>query len=368
MIQTENKFLVCGKPDIGPSEEKAVIDVLRSGWLGYGSVAKDLEKEFAFSIHVDESIAVGSATIGLILALKASGIGPGDRVITSPLTFAATVNAILAVGATPVFADVKLDGTIDPFKIVFTEKTKAVIPVHLWGIPCDLDKIIPQAREHKAVVIEDAAHAYGGFFWGRQLGTLGDFGVFSFYPTKNLASCDGGMVVGENKKALERIRLMAAQGLGDGAWARYSSKPVKEYEVASVGLKGLMNDVSAAIAREQLHRWNELRRKREAIFTIYEEAFGLRHPESSQHIYEIRVPNRDHIRHELFKRGIGTGVHYNPLHLEPAYSFLGHKRGDFPVTEKIGAETMTLPISTTMTESDANRVVEAIKEIRGERK
>jgi dTDP-4-amino-4,6-dideoxygalactose transaminase len=299
-----------------------------------------------------------------MLALKAAQINPGDEVITSPLTFAATVNAILAVGAKPVFADVKLDGTINPNKMVFTDKTRAIIPVHLHGRPCQMDTILQIAKEERCVVIEDAAHGYGGQFWGRPLGTLGDYGVFSFYPTKNIASCDGGMVVAENPDDLYKVRILASQGLSIGAWKRYSNEAIAEYEVALMGFKGLMNDVSAAIALAQLRRWPDLRRKRNAVFSIYEDAFGKDHPETSQHIYEIRVQDREKVRKGLYDRGIGTGVHYKPLHLEPAYGALGYKTGDFPTAESIGSKTLTLPLSATMTEEDAHRVVKAVNEVK----
>jgi dTDP-4-amino-4,6-dideoxygalactose transaminase len=349
-ISAINTFLKVGGPDITEAEIRAVSEVLRSGWLGYGKVAQQFEREFAEFLGVEYAVAVSSCTVGLFLALKAAGVGKDDEVATTPLTFAATVNAILATGAKPVFLD---------HGVPFTEKMKvqAYVPVHLWGEP------YPVSRMQGIKVIEDAAHGFGGSYYGLPLGTIGDFGVFSFYPTKNITSGDGGMVVCKTKEDADKVRELASQGLNREAWQRYSEGPINECRVLSVGFKGLLSDVSASIGLSQLRRWPELRERRNIVFKTYEEELGKKKFGHSQHIYEIRVKNRDMMRRKLHHLGIGTGVHYTPLHLEPAYKFLGYKEGDFPVAEEIGRETLSLPVSSTMTTEDAKRVIDAVNRL-----
>lgn len=370
VIQADKPFLVCGKPDIGTKEEQAVLAVLRSGWLGNGPYAQQFEQEFSAYLGIENAVAVSSCTMGLILALRAAGVGSGDEVVTTPLTFAATVNAILALGAKPVFVDVDETGSMDALQVknALTKKTKAILPVHLWGVPCDMWELNTIAQHNQLQLIEDAAHGFGGYYLGDDdfpLGTLGDYGVFSFYPTKNITAGDGGMVVTKDKAKAERIRALASQGLTSGAWMRYADGPIKEYEVSVDGYKGLMPDLLAAVGLAQLRRWPELRKNRNEVFKTYEKEFGKQAEGHSQHIFEIRVENRTEMRMKLHANGIGTGVHYNPLHLEPGYAFLGQKKGDFVVAEHIGARTMSLPLSSTMTEDDAFRVIEAVNKIKG---
>jgi len=346
----KEKFLTFGKPDIGTQEASAVANVIKSGWIGYGSVSKQFEKRFGEFLGFEHCVAVNSCTTGLILALKAAGIKTYDKVLVPTLTFCATLNAVLQVGATPVLYDHEGDVTKET-------NIKAIIPVHLWG-----EKAVFSGLDTEGVkVIEDCAHAFGGSFGGHSLGSFGDFAVFSFYPTKNITTGDGGMVVCKNKETEDMVRMLASQGLTKGAWKRYSDAPAEEYAVVHPGFKGLMTDLSAAMGLVQLDRWPEIRAKRSKIFEIYEESFGKKAEGHSQHIYEIRVKNRSKLRRQLYQEGIGTGVHYKPLHLEPAYQFLGYREGDFPKAEKIGIETLSLPLSSTMSEDDAIRVVQAVK-------
>lgn len=359
MIETR-KFIAFNQPDISELEIEAVSDVMRSGWLGNGVKAQEFEG--LFSRNGEHSVAVNSCTMGLYLALKAEGITQWDQVITTPLTFGATANAILAAGASPRFLDVDENGLIDVTKIekVIQYNTKAIIPVHLHGAQCDMDSIMEIARKHNLVVIEDAAH----FFGGPEI--KGDYGVYSFYPTKNITTGDGGMVVTKSRTKAQQIRTMAAQGLSADAWLRYGSGPVKEYSVISQGFKGSMNDISAAIGITQFKRWDEIKEKRESVWNIYESAFGKKQSNHSHHIYSIQVPQRNEFRSKLQERGIGTGVHYKPLHLEPAYKQLCYEKNDFQIAEKIGSETLSLPLSSKMSVEDANFVVDAVEEIKGE--
>lgn len=372
----EPEFLVFGKPSITEAEIQAVVDVLRSGWIGTGRIAREFEEVFAAHLGIGYAIAVNSCTMGLMLSMVVSNIGEGKEVITSPLTFAATINAIIAVGAKPVFVDVDPHGNLDPEKIRFavTERTKGIIPVHYTGCPCDMGRILANARQFDLKVIEDAAHAFGGSYvdishgdkpsFPRPLGTLGDFGCFSFYATKNITAGEGGMIVTRKGDLAERIRILSNQGQSAAAWGRYTSGPIMPYEISYAGYKGNLPDVLAAIGLAQIRRWPDILAKRSAIWRIYEDNFGVKEMGHSQHLYTIRVKNRDQFRQKLWEMGIATGVHYKPLHLEPGYKFLGYKQGDFPQAEKISEQTVSLPVSATMTPDDAQRVVEAAKLIR----
>lgn len=354
------KFIAFNQPDISEAEIEAVSDVLRSGWLGNGLKAHIFEQEFAKP--GEYCVAVNSCTMGITLALKAEGISQWDQVITTPLTFGATLNAILAAGGSPRFVDVDKNGLLDASKIeqAIGQNTKAIVPVHLHGAQCDMEDIMRIARKHDLLVVEDAAHSFGG------PNIVGDYGVYSFYPTKNITAGDGGMIVTRNKAQASRIRTMAAQGLSADAWMRYGSGPIKEYSIVSEGFKGAMNDVSAAIGLAQLRRWGHISTRRNLIWNVYEAAFGERSKAHSRHIYSIPVSNRDEFRKKMHERGIGTGVHYKPLHLEPAYKFLHYQPGDFKMAEKIGAETLSLPLSPRMSVEEAHTVVNAVHEIKGE--
>lgn len=354
------KFIAFNQPDISGAEITAVAEVMRSGWLGNGVKALQFEQEFAK--EGEYCVAVNSCTMGLTLALKAAGISQWDQVITTPLTFGATANAILAAGGAPRFVDVDSHGLIDVTKIekAIRPNTKAIVPVHLHGAQCDMASIMQIAHKHKLVVIEDAAHSFGG------PSIVGDYGVYSFYPTKNITTGDGGMVVTKVRWQADKIRLMAAQGLSADAWMRYGSGPVKEYSIVSEGFKGSMNDIAAAIGIVQMKRWEHISNKRDLVWNVYEEAFGKKQKSHSHHIYSIQVNRRDEFRTKLHERGIGSGVHYKPLHLEPAYTFLHYQPGDFPNAEKIGSESLSLPLSSKMSVEDAHRVVSAVNEIKGE--
>lgn len=357
-------FLVFGKPDIGEQEHRAVDLVLNSGWLSSGPMVKEFEREFERHMGSGYAVAVSSCTDALILALTVSCYGDSE-VITTPLTFAATVNAILAAGAKPVFVDVRPDGQMDETQIeaVITNRTRAIIPVHYTGAPCNMNVIRDIAQHRGLKVIEDAAHGFGGTYQGQPLGTLGDFGCFSFYATKNITCGEGGMVVCKSSDMAEKIRILSMQGLSAGAHRRYTSDPIRSYEVTYAGRKSNLSDIHAAIGLTQLRRWShDLKPKREAIWRVYEQAFGKKEEGHSQHLFTLRHPKRDELRKHLHSKDIGTGVHFKPLHLEPGYTSLRYQKGSFPKAEKVGGITLSLPVSTTMTVQDAERVVNAVKE------
>lgn len=355
-MSNEPKFIVFNQPDLGPRESEAVLNVLKSGWIGTGKIAHQFEEEFAEFMGGGYAVSVSSCTMGLQLALKVLKIDISGDVITTPLTFAATLNAILSVGANPVLVDVMENGCIDMDEVnkSVTKYTKAILPVHYSGSTCKISEI----KNKKIPIVEDCAHAFGSKFDKR-----GDFQVYSFYANKNITCGEGGMVLCRDKQLAEEIRVLSMQGLSLGAWERYGKGPIKKYSVEKVGYKGNMPDILAAIGLVQLKRWPEIKEKRMNVFSIYEKAFGFIQSGHSTHFYPLRVDDRDIVRAKLFEKGIGTGIHYKPLHLEPAYCTLGFNIGDFPIAEKFAEEEISLPVSSTMTIDDAHRVVEAVKEI-----
>lgn len=380
VIVKEPKFIVFGKPDIGDAEIDAVTAVLRSGWISTGPVVKTFEEEFEAYMGSGHAVAVNSATMGLMLSMAVANIGDGREIITTPLTFPATINAILAMRVKPVFVDVDDHGNLDANKVKPVmngdHKIGAIMPIHYGGASADMREIMHLAHVYELKVIEDAAHAFGGDYVGpadgekqgsrQKVGTIGDFTIFSFYPTKNITAGEGGMVMCKYAEQAERIRTLSMQGLSADAWKRYGSGPIKHYELLHPGYKGNLSDVHAAIGLAQLRRWPQINEKRTAIWNIYEDAFGWREPGHSKSLFMIRVANRDAFRQRMYAAGIGTGVHYNPIHLEPGFRFFGKKFGDFPMAEKIGLSTVSLPISSTMELEDAHRVVKEAKKWTGE--
>lgn len=371
---SEPPFLTFGKPDITKAEIDAVIRVMESRWLSTGPIVSEFEKEFEKYMGCGYAVALASCTDALRLSLMVASVGCGSEVITTPLTFAATANAIMSVDAKPVFVDVTPSGHMDPYQIEhkITNRTKAIIPVHYTGAACDMKEISEIATRHNLVVIEDAAHAFDGWYVGpmvdgkpgirQRIGSISPFTCFSFYVTKNITCVEGGMVICRNKDLAERIKTVSMQGLSAGAWRRYGSGPVIDYEVTYAGQKANLSDLHAAVGLAQLRRWPEMKERRESIWRIYEDAFGLKEPGHAKHLFTIKHARRDALRVHLHEKGIGSGIHFKALHLEPGYAFMRHKVGDFPRAEKIGDSTVSLPLSSTMTENDAKRVVEAVKE------
>lgn len=378
-----DNFLVFGSPRIEEPEIQEVVDSLRSGWLSTGPKVARFEDMFREYIGSKYALALNSCTAGLHLSMIVSGVKEGDEVITSPMTFAATANAILHTGARPVFADVDGDTmNIDPERIraAVTPKTKAIIPVHMAGRPCDMDPILQIASEHNLLVIEDAAHAIEAEYKGRKIGNVGDLTCFSFYVTKNIITGEGGMVTTNNDEWAAEIQMYGLHGLSRGAWRRYSDEGFKHYRVMLPGYKYNMMDLQAAIGIHQLPRVNDYHKRREEVWARYDQAFddlpvilpAPTEPETkhARHLYtlllnidRLRV-NRDEFQEALFKENIGTGIHFIALHLHPYYAeTFGYKRGDFPDAEFISDRTISLPLSAKLTDKDVEDVIRAVRKV-----
>jgi len=355
-------------PSIGADEVAAVKEVLRSGWLTTGSKAAQFEKEVAALTMAKYAVAVNSCTSGLHLALLALGVGPGDEVITTPYTFSATGETIVHTGARPVFADVERGGfNIDPGKIAaaITAKTKAIVPVHMAGDPCNMSEIMRLARSHRIGVVEDAAHAIGTWYEGRPVGSIGTLTVFSFYATKNLTTGEGGMVTTDSETTADLMRQLSLHGLSRDAWTRYSAKGSWRYEICELGYKYNLSDIQAAIGLVQLRKFEAMQERRRRLVEAYHEGLagipdlilpeerpGTRH---AWHLYIIRLggerpPNqRDDLIEELKDAGIGVSVHFIPLHLHRYYQqAFSYGPGDFPEAERQYRSAISLPLYPTL--------------------
>jgi dTDP-4-amino-4,6-dideoxygalactose transaminase len=382
-MKVNKKYIIFGSPMIEEPEIREVIKTLRSGWLGTGPKVAQFENMLSGLTGAKYAIALNSCTAALHLSLIASGIGKGDEVITTPMTFCATVNAIIHCGATPVLVDINLETmNIDETKIenAITPKTKAIIPVHLAGRPCEMDKIIQIAKKHKLVVIEDAAHAIGAEYKGKKIGNIGDLTCFSFYVTKNITTGEGGMVLTNNKEFANKIKIYALHGMSKDAWKRFSDDGYKHYEVVFPGFKYNMMDIQASLGIHQLKKIEKYHKLREKIWNFYNKELrnlpiilpSPKDPNTKHvmHLYTILIDkkktgiSRDQFMQEMHLRGIGTGIHYNPVHLHKHYiDTYGYKKGDYPNAEYIGERTVSLPLSAKLTIEEARRVVQTIKEI-----
>lgn len=376
-------FLVFGSPLVLEEDIEEVVDTLRSGWIGTGPKVARFEQAFRQMLQIECAVAVSSCTAALSLALDVIGIQPGDEVITTALTFPATVNVIEHHGARPVFADVDLRTfNISPEEIEkrITARTKAIIPVHLAGHPCAMDEIIGLARARHLFVIEDAAHALETEYHGRRAGTLGDFGAFSFYPTKSLTTAEGGMLVTNNGPHAEKARILRSHGISADAWSRYSDTGFRHYETLYPGYKCNMTDLQAALGIHQLDRLHDNLRHREELWKLYNVGLsgipGVSLPSESQdrntvharHLYTVCVDraqagiSRDELMTRLKQMKVGTGVHYTAVHLHKYYrEKYGFYPGDLPNTEWIGDRTLSLPLTAKMSSSDAEYVIEAVR-------
>ena len=376
-------FLVYGSPIIEDDCIDEVVETLKSGWIGTGPRANKLESMFKEYKGTKHAMALNSCTAGIHLALLAAGIGSGDEVITSPMTFCATANTVIHAGGTPVFADVeRATMNIDPKEIErkITKKTKAILPVHFAGRPCKMDEIMDIARKYDLKVIEDCAHAIETEYKGRKAGTFGDLGCFSFYVTKNIITGEGGMVITDNDEYAAKIKILGLHGMSKDAWKRFSDEGYKHYQVMYPGFKYNMMDLQAAIGIKQMPLIEKYSRRRREIWNKYNEAFSelpvfTPAPEEKDtrhalHLYSLLIDidkskkSRDEVLNALHKENIGTGVHYLALHTQPYYmNTYGYKQGDYPNAEFISDRTLSLPLSPKLTDEDVNDVISAVKKV-----
>lgn len=352
------------RPWIGEEEEREVLETLRSGWLTTGPKTKMFERQFADYVGAEHAVGLNSCTAALHLALLAHGVGQGDEVITSPITFSATANVIEMVGAKPVFVDVKDDTlNLDPslLESAISPQTRAVIPVHFAGHPCDMDAIDAIARRHNLVVIEDAAHAIESSWNQRKIGGTGNTTCFSFYPTKNITTGEGGMITTHNAALAARLRRLSLHGINADAWQRHGNGQYRHWETIEVGYKYNMFDLQAAIGIVQLGRIDQFHATRKKWTQLYDRAFDdlpairtlERHTSAkcAYHLYPIRIDSaatglsRDKFMVHLQENGVGVGVHFRPLHMHPYYrEKYRYRLGQLPVAEKAGEQLLSLPL------------------------
>jgi dTDP-4-amino-4,6-dideoxygalactose transaminase len=376
-------FLIFGSPQIGDDEIAEVVDTLKSGWIGTGPKVGAFEEAFRQYTGADFAIAVSSCTAALHLSMIVSGVGAGDEVITTPMTFCATANAIVHTGARPVFVDIDRDTmNINPelIEAAITPNTKAIVPVHFAGRPCDMEAICRVAEKHGLFVIEDAAHAIESRVPMGKVGAIGDATCFSFYVTKSVVTAEGGMITTNNAEWVDRLKMYALHGMDRDAWKRYSDEEFKHYQVRFPGFKYNMTDIQASLGLHQLKKAEQNLSRRVEQWEQYDASLdGLpielpKRPVEGEiharHLYTVLVDKanagfeRDVIQHKLHKLNIGTGIHYIAVHLQPYYAEKwGYVRGDFPEAEYISDRTLSLPLGGKLTGRDVDDVVEALADI-----
>jgi len=375
-------FLPFSPPSIGEEEIAEVVDTLRSDWITRGPKTKKFEQGFAHYIGAPDALALNSWTSAGHTLLMTEGIGSGDEVITTPMTFCASVNIIEHVGAKPILVDVEPDTlNIDTNKLeaVITSKSKMIIPVHFAGHPVELDPIFDLAKKHNLMVFEDAAHALPAKYKGVMIGAHGNPVAYSFYATKNLTTAEGGMLVA-SPVILEKARIVSLHGMSRNAADRYSQGGSWFYEVEQPGFKYNMTDIQASLGLVQLRRLDELQQRRREIVVQYQAAFSLIealeipveriHVEHAWHLYVLRIKpdllriGRDQFIEELKMRNIATSVHFIPVHIHPYYrNKYGYKPEDFPVAYSNYQRMMSLPLHPRLTEQDVADVIEAVTDI-----
>ena len=373
-------FLPFAIPLIGEEEIEGVLTCLRSGWLTTGQKVKQFETEFAAWAGAKHAIAVNSATSGLHLGLEAAGVGPGDEVITTPMTFTATAAVIEHLGGVPVLVDCEPDTlNIDATQIEskITSRTKALMPVHFAGQSADMDMILEIAAKHGLKIVEDAAHAIPTAWKGRRIGSIGDITVFSFYATKNLTTGEGGMITTDDDALADRMRLMCLHGMSRDAWKRYTQAGSWSYEILAPGFKYNLTDIAAAIGIPQLKNTAVYHAKRLNIARRYDAALATlpgvqipttrNHEEHGWHLYVIQVRpeqltiDRDEFIRQLVALNIGVSVHFIPLHLHPYWrDRYGFKPEDFPNASGVFKNILSLPIYAKMSDRDIQDVIDAV--------
>ena len=382
----QSEFIPFNLPQIGEEEIHEVVDTLKSGWLTTGPKTAQFEREFKEYVHASHALAVNSATAALHLALAALGVGPGDEVITTPLTFCSTINTILHVGATPVLADIGEDGNIDPASIAerVTDRTRAILPVHLGGLPCDMNSIWKLAREKNLYVVEDAAHAVGAEYHGRPIGAndagsddRSDAICFSFYATKNLTTGEGGMVVTHNEKLHEKMKSLCLHGISKDAWNRYAERGNWYYEVVECGFKYNLSDIQSSLGIHQLRKIESFTAVRAALAAAYNEAFaGIpeleippddKHCRNAWHLYALRLNlerlniDRDEFIRQLRGKNIGTSVHFIPIPLHPYFApFASLPHNQCPNALRLYSRLISLPLYPGLTNEQVNYVIQSV--------
>jgi dTDP-4-amino-4,6-dideoxygalactose transaminase len=384
-VRPKERFLIYGDPAIEEPEINEVLATMKSGWLGTGPKVARFEQDMMAYKGSAYAVAVNSCTAALHLSLVALNLQPGDEVITTPLTFCASVNAIIHAGATPVLADVDpVTMNIDPDAIrsQITPQTRALLIVHFAGRSCDMDALSQIAREHNLMLIEDCAHAIETEYKGKKAGTFGDFGCLSFYVTKNVVTGEGGMVITDNEKHAARIKILALHGMSKDAWKRFGDEGFKHYQVVEAGFKYNMMDLQAAIGIHQLERIETNWHIREQTWKRYNEAFkdlpitlpapvetDTRH---GYHLYTILIDEqqtgmpRDEFLDAMTGQGIGVGVHYLAIPEHHYYhETYGWRAEDYPHAVRIGRQTVSLPLSAKLSDDDINDVVTAVRRVLG---
>jgi len=368
------------KAYITDEEINLVVDALRSGWITMGPKVMEFEKKFADFINKGSSkqikaLLVNSCTAALHLALKAIGLKLGDEVILPTNTFIATAEVVTYFNAKPVLCDIDYDTMlmdVNKLEALITDKTKAIIPVHFAGQPCDMDEILDIARRYNLKVIEDAAHSFPAFYKDKAVGTIGDITCFSFYATKTLAMGEGGAITTDNEEYLKSIKINRLHGINRDAWDRYTMKGSWYYEVVDNGLKYNSTDINAALGLAQLNKAEWMMKEREKIAKMYIDAFkgderiGLPVVKddrvSAWHLFVIKVKNRNHLIEKLKEVGVGTSVHFIPVHKHPYYrNNFGYNDSDYPVANRVFELSLSLPIWPGMKDEEVEYVVDMVK-------
>ena len=378
-----SSFLPFHQPFVDADDERAVLETLRSGWLTTGPRTKQFEQIFATYTGSAHCVGVNSCTAALHLALEAAGVGPGDEVITSPITFASTANVVVHRNARPVFADVEPDTlNVDPAALAaaITPRTKALVPVDFAGHPCELDAIMALGAKHGCAVIEDAAHAVGAEYRGRRVGGIADMTCFSFYATKNITSGEGGALTTSRQEWADRIGIMSLHGISRDAWKRYGTEGYRHWDIIAPGYKYNMFDLQAALLSSQFEKMERFHARRVALKArldaglrdVVEIGIPAQRPwvAHAYHLYpvivltEMLTADRDTIMNAIQAENVGVGVHFRAVHLHPYYAdTFGFRRGMFPNAEYYSDRTISLPLYPKMTDGDADDVVAAVRKV-----
>lgn len=375
-------FIPFSPPFIGDEEIAEVLDTLRSDWITTGPKARSFETDFKDYTGASAALAVASATDAMLIGLAALGVGAGDEVITTPMTFCSTVHVIEHLGAKPVLVDVEPDTlNIDPASVeaAVNSRTRGIMPVHLYGHPCEMDSLLATAKRHDLFLLEDAAHALPARYKNRMIGTIGTLTAFSFYVTKNLTTAEGGMLTG-SPDLIDKARIWSLHGMSRDAYKRYSAEGSWFYEVVVPGFKCNMTDIQASLGLQQLKKLPAFQRRRREVVQAYnsglQDLLELELPvereevESALHLYVLRLNldrltiDRSAFIEQLKTRGIGTSVHFIPIHLHPYYrDKYGYRPEDFPVAYENYQRVVSLPLHPRLSEGDVARVIGAVKEV-----